>query len=124
LQFLQSRPHPATISPISTAQQAWNQVVERLNTATPEQRQHQRQAVTELLQSWDHEVADREEPEESWEVLKIALDQNCPMTFSSPAEMLRERLQTSAPPQQFQIQNPSPALRLTDYERGCQPTRE
>jgi hypothetical protein len=76
LQFLQSRPHPAITPPISTAQQAWNQVVDRLNTATPEQRQHQRQAVTALLQSWNHAAADSENPEESWESLKIALDQN------------------------------------------------
>jgi hypothetical protein len=76
LQFLQSRHHRAIIEPISTAQQAWNQVVDRLNTAPPEQGQQQRQAVTELLQSWNNEDTDPEAPEESWESLKLALDQN------------------------------------------------
>jgi hypothetical protein len=76
LQFLASRHRPAMTPPISTAQQAWNQVADRLTTITPEQRQHQRQAVTELLQSWHDEASDPEAPEESWESLKIALDQN------------------------------------------------
>jgi hypothetical protein len=73
LNFLQSRPHSTITAPLSTAQQAWNQVVDRFNTATPEQHQYQRQTVTELLQSWNDEDAD---PEESWESLKISLDQN------------------------------------------------
>jgi hypothetical protein len=76
LQFLQSRPQPAITQPISTSQQAWNQVVDRLNTVTPEQGQYQRQAVSELLHSWNHEADNPEEREESWESLKIALDQN------------------------------------------------
>jgi hypothetical protein len=76
LQFLQSRHRLATMEPISTAQQAWNQVVDRVNTVTPEQSQQQRQAVTQLLQSWNNEDADPEAPEESWESLKIALAQN------------------------------------------------
>ncbi len=74
-QFLQSRTHPAITQPTSTAQVAWNQVVDRLDTATPEERQHQRQAVTELLQSWNHEASDPEEREESWESLKTDRDQ-------------------------------------------------
>jgi hypothetical protein len=74
LNFLQSRPHSTITAPLSTAQQAWNQVVDRFNTATPEQHQYQRQAVTELLQSWNDEPSDPEVPEESWESLKIALD--------------------------------------------------
>jgi hypothetical protein len=76
LQFLQSRRRLATAEPISTAQQAWNQVVNRFDAATPEQRQQQRQAVAELLQAWNSEDADPEAPEENWESLKIALDQN------------------------------------------------
>jgi hypothetical protein len=76
-QFLQSRPQPAIAAPISTSQQAWNQVVDRFNTVTPEQCQHQRQAVSELLHSWNHEADDPEEQEESWESLKIALEQSC-----------------------------------------------
>jgi hypothetical protein len=74
LQFLQSRHHLSIMPPMSTAQQAWNPVADRLTTITPEQRQHQRQAVTELLQSWNDEGADSEASEESWESLKIALD--------------------------------------------------
>jgi hypothetical protein len=76
LHFLQSRAHSAITQPISTSQQAWNQVVDRLTTTTPEQHQYQRQAVTELLQSWNDEPSDPEVPEESWESIKIALDQN------------------------------------------------
>jgi hypothetical protein len=75
-QFLQSRPHSAIAQPISTSEQAWNQVVDRLNTVTPEQCQKQRQAVAEMLQSWNRDADDPEEHEESWESLKIALDQN------------------------------------------------
>jgi hypothetical protein len=71
LHFLQSRPN-LTI-PASTSQQAWNQVVDRLNNLTPEQSQHQRQAVTSLLQSWNNEAYDSEE---SWDSLKTALDHN------------------------------------------------
>jgi hypothetical protein len=71
LRFLQSR--PSLTIPASTSQQAWNQVVERLNNLTPEQSQHQRQAVTSLLQSWNNEAYDSEE---SWESLKTALDYN------------------------------------------------
>jgi hypothetical protein len=76
LNFLQSRPHPAIAEPLSTAQVAWNQIVDRLHTVTPEQCQHQRRAVTALLQSWHDETSDPEAPEESWESLKIALDRN------------------------------------------------
>jgi hypothetical protein len=76
LNFLQSRPRPAIAEPFSIAQQAWNQVVNRLNSVTPEQCQQQRQAVTELLQSWNNEASDPELPEESWESLKITLDRN------------------------------------------------
>jgi folylpolyglutamate synthase/dihydropteroate synthase len=74
LNFLQSRHHSTITAPLSTAQQAWNQVIDRFNTATPKQHQYQRQAVTELLQSWNDEPSDPEVPEESWESLKIALD--------------------------------------------------
>jgi hypothetical protein len=63
LEFLQSRPHPAITQPISTAQQAWNQDADRLNSNTLEQ-----------LQSWHDEASDPEAPEERWDSLKIALD--------------------------------------------------
>lgn len=76
LQFLQSRRRLAIAEPISTAQQAWNQVVNQFDAATPEQRKQQRQAAAELLQVWNNEDADPEAPEESWESLKVALDQN------------------------------------------------
>jgi hypothetical protein len=76
LQFLQSRRRLAVAEPVSAAQQAWNQVVNRLDAATPEQCQQQRQAVTEMLQAWNDEDADSEASEESWESLKAALDQN------------------------------------------------
>jgi parvulin-like peptidyl-prolyl isomerase len=76
LQFLQSRRRLAIAEPVSAAQQAWNQVVNRLDAATPEQYQQQRQAVAEMLQAWNDEDADPEAPEESWESLKAALDQN------------------------------------------------
>jgi hypothetical protein len=72
LHFIQSRQTPASIS---TPQQAWDQVIDRLNTLTPEDRILQHQATTELLQSWNNEP-DPDEPEESWESLKTALDQN------------------------------------------------
>lgn len=75
-QFLQSRSQSAITPPISTSQQTWNQVVDRLTSLSPEQRQHQRQTVTELLQSWNSEESDPEACEESWESLKIDLDHN------------------------------------------------
>lgn len=76
LNFLQSRSQPAITQPISTSQQAWNQVIDRLTNLSPQQRQQQRQTVTELLQSWDGETSDPEVRAESWESLKIDLDQN------------------------------------------------
>jgi hypothetical protein len=48
-------------------------VFDRLNNLTPEQRTHQRQTVSRLLQSWD-ETSD--EDEENWEELKTSLDRN------------------------------------------------
>ena len=75
-QFLQSHSQSAMAQPISTSQQTWNQVIGRLTSLSPEQRQHQRQTVTELLQSWNREESDPEAYEERWESLKIDLDHN------------------------------------------------
>lgn len=72
LHFLQSR-HTRPQSPIDSSTQAWNAVVDRLNNLTPEQRIHQRQTVSNLLDSWNEES---DEDDESWEELKTALDRN------------------------------------------------
>jgi hypothetical protein len=72
LHLLQSR-HPIPQPKIDSSTQAWNTVVDRLNNLTPEQRTHQRQTVSRLLQSWD-ETSD--EDEENWEELKTSLDRN------------------------------------------------
>ena len=72
LHLLQSR-HTIPQPTIDSSTQAWNTVVDRLNNLTPEQRTHQRQTVSRLLQSWD-ETSD--EDEENWEELKTSLDRN------------------------------------------------
>ena len=72
LYLLQSR-HPISPPTIDSSTQAWNAVVDRLNSLTPEQRTHQRQTVSNLFQSWD-EASD--EDEENWEELKTSLDRN------------------------------------------------
>ncbi len=80
LHLLQSRStilNPTLATPpetgIDPSAQAWNAIIDRLNKLTPEQRTHQRQTVSNLLQSWD---AASEEDEENWEELKTALDCN------------------------------------------------
>ncbi len=60
---------------IDPSTQAWNAVLDRLKNLTPEQRELQRQAVSDLLKSWENDD-ENEAEEESWESLKIALDQN------------------------------------------------
>jgi hypothetical protein len=74
-QFLQSLQHQAKFTPTTASTDAWNAVIQRLNNLTPEQRVQQRQAVSELLESWQNED-DAQDHEETWEFLQTALDQD------------------------------------------------
>jgi uncharacterized damage-inducible protein DinB len=73
LHFLQSLKHQDGTMPAATA--AWNAVLQKLQSLTPEQKAHQRQAVADLLQTWDAED-NAEDQEETWAFLQIALDQD------------------------------------------------